>query len=92
MAENQNKLTIGFNFENEFGDKFSATTTAQVFNDLGETDIEFIELNFIDVVRNDTDIDNIDYVVDMMDALTKLRQTRSAMQKEIYQSVMKENV
>lgn len=47
--------------------------------------IEFIELNFIDVVRNDTDIDNIDYVVDMMDALTKLRQTRSAMQKEIYQ-------
>lgn len=52
--------------------------------------IEFIELNFIDVVRNDTDIDNIDYVVDMMDALTKLRQTRSAMQKEIYQSVMEE--
>ena len=54
--------------------------------------IEFIELNFIDVVRNDTDINNIDYVVDMMDALTKLRQTRSAMQKEIYQSVMKEKV
>ena len=54
--------------------------------------IEFIELNFINIVRNDTDIDNIDYVVDMMDALTKLRQTRSAMQKEIYQSVMKENV
>lgn len=54
--------------------------------------IEFIELNFIDVIRNDTDIDNIDYVVDMMDALTKLRQTRSAMQKEIYQSVMKEKV
>lgn len=54
--------------------------------------IEFIELNFIDVVRNDTDIDNIDYVVDMMDALTKLRQTRSAMQKEILQSVMKEKV
>lgn len=54
--------------------------------------IEFIELNFIDGVRNDTDIDNIDYVVDMMDALTKLRQTRSAMQKEIYQSVMEEKV
>ena len=54
--------------------------------------IEFIELNFIDVVRDDTDIDNIDYVVDMMDALTKLRQTRSAMQEEIYQSVMKEKV
>lgn len=54
--------------------------------------IEFIELNFINVVRNDTDIDNIDYVVDMMDALTKLRQTRSAMQEGIYQSVMKEKV
>lgn len=54
--------------------------------------IEFIELNFIDVLRNDTDIDNIDYVVNMMDALTKLRQTRSAMQKEIYQSVMEEKV
>lgn len=53
--------------------------------------IEFIELNFIDTVRNDIDIDNIDYVVDMMDALTKLRQTRSAMQRETYQSVMKEN-
>lgn len=53
--------------------------------------IEFIELNFIDAVRNDTDIDNIDYVVDMIDALTKLRQTRSAMKQEIYQSVMKEN-
>lgn len=53
--------------------------------------IEFIELNFIDTVRNDTDIDNIDYVVDMMDALTKLRQTSSAMKKETYQSVMKEN-
>ena len=52
---------------------------------------EFIELHFIDAFRDDTDIDNIDYVVDMMDALTKLRQTRSAMQKEIYQSVMKEN-
>ena len=42
MAENQSKLTIGFNFENEFGDKFSATTTAEVFNDLGETDIDFV--------------------------------------------------
>lgn len=42
MTETKNKLTIGFDFENEFGDKFSATTTAQVFNDLGETDIDFI--------------------------------------------------
>ena len=53
--------------------------------------IEFIELNFIDIFRNDIGVDNIDYVVDMMDALTKLRQTRSAMQKETYRLVMKEN-
>lgn len=42
MAENQNKLTIGFNFENEFGCKFSATTTREVFHDLGEDDVSFI--------------------------------------------------
>lgn len=54
--------------------------------------VEFVELNFIQSIRDDTDVDNIDYIVDMMDALTKLRQTRSAMQKEIYQSVMKEKV
>ena len=54
--------------------------------------VEFVELNFIQSIRDDTDVDNIDYIVDMMDALTKLCQTRSAMQKEIYQSVMKENV
>lgn len=35
--------------------------------------IEFIELNFIDSIRDDEAIDNIDYVVDMMDALSKLR-------------------
>ena len=58
----------------------------------GFTKSQVDNLNFIDIVRNDTDIDNIDYVVDMMDALTKLRQTRSAMQKEIYQSVMKEKI
>ena len=30
MTNNQNKVTIGFNFENEFGDKFSATTSIVV--------------------------------------------------------------
>lgn len=54
--------------------------------------IEFIELNFINAVRNDIDIDNIDYVIDMMDALTKLRQTYSVMQKGICHSVIKEKV
>ena len=35
--------------------------------------IEFIELHFIDSIRNDPDIDNIEYVVNMMNALTMLR-------------------
>lgn len=41
--------------------------------------IEFIELLFIDSIRNDPDVDNIDYVVDMMKLLTKLRDTMSEM-------------
>lgn len=32
-----------------------------------------VELNFIQSIRDDTDVDNIDYVVDMMDALKTLR-------------------
>lgn len=35
--------------------------------------IEFIELNFIQSIREDTNIDNIDYIVDVMDALKTLR-------------------
>ena len=35
--------------------------------------IEFVELNFIQSIRDDTDIDNIDYIEDMMDALKTLR-------------------
>lgn len=35
--------------------------------------IEFVELNFIQSVREDVDIDNIDYIIDMMDALKTLR-------------------
>lgn len=35
--------------------------------------VEFVELNFIQSIRDDTDVDNIDYVVDMMDALKTLR-------------------
>lgn len=29
---------------------------------------EFIEFSFIDSIRNDTDVDNMDYLVDMCDA------------------------
>ena len=33
--------------------------------------IDFIEVEFINAVRNDTEIDNIDYIVSMMSALQK---------------------
>jgi len=35
--------------------------------------IEFIEIEFIDSIRRDEDIDNIDYIVDMMTALNAMR-------------------
>ena len=35
--------------------------------------VEFVELNFTQSIRDDTGVDNIDYVVDMMDALKTLR-------------------
>lgn len=35
--------------------------------------IDFIEIEFIRAIRDDEDIDNIDYLVSMMNALQKLR-------------------
>lgn len=35
--------------------------------------IEFIELNFIESIRKDPDIDNIDYIISVMSALQKFR-------------------
>lgn len=37
--------------------------------------IDFIEFEFIDTIRSDESIDNIDYLVDMMNALQILRST-----------------
>ena len=34
--------------------------------------VEFAELNFIQSIRDDIDVDNIDYIVDMMYALKTL--------------------
>ena len=34
---------------------------------------EFFEFHFINSVRNDTDIDNMDYMVDMCDIYSKLK-------------------
>lgn len=35
---------------------------------------EFIEFEFIGSIRDDEDIDNIDYIVNMMDAYKKLKE------------------
>lgn len=35
--------------------------------------INFIEIDFYDAIRKDTDIDNIDYAIDMMNTLQVLR-------------------
>ena len=34
---------------------------------------DFIEVNIFDYIRNDTDIDNIDWLVDMMDTYQQLK-------------------
>ena len=44
--------------------------------------IEFIEIEFIDSIRKDDEIDNIDYVVSMMNALQKLRFANDYLKKE----------
>lgn len=44
--------------------------------------VEFIEWNFIDVVRKDEDIDNINYIIDMMEALKKLRTVAEKFENE----------
>ena len=42
-----------------------------------ENMIEFIEIEFINSLRRDEEIDNIDYVIDFSDALRALRNARS---------------
>lgn len=44
--------------------------------------IEFIEIEFIDSIRRDDEIDNIDYIVSMMNALQKLRDTHDFLKAE----------
>ena len=40
---------------------------------------DFIEMHFIDSIRNDTDIDNINYVVDMCKAYEILKKALETM-------------
>lgn len=44
--------------------------------------VEFIEWNFIDVVRKDESIDNINYIIDMMEALKKLHTVAEKFENE----------
>lgn len=39
--------------------------------------VDFIEFEFIDSIRRDEDVDNIDYIVSMCDALKTLRNART---------------
>ena len=39
---------------------------------------DFIEFNIFDYIRNDTDIDNIDWLVDMMEIYQKLKKWNTA--------------
>lgn len=36
---------------------------------------EFIEIHLIDAIRNDPDIDNVDWIADMIDAMRRLENT-----------------
>lgn len=41
--------------------------------------IEFFELCFIDQIRSDPDVDNMDYVVDMSQVYTKLKEAKDVL-------------
>ena len=44
--------------------------------------IDFIEIEFIDSIRRDEEVDNIDYIISMMNALQKLRCAHNSLMKE----------
>lgn len=44
--------------------------------------IDFIETEFIDSIRRDEAVDNIDYIISMMNALQKLRCAHNSLKKE----------
>lgn len=40
--ESNGKITVGFSFTDEFGNKYNAESMAEIFHDLGETEVDFI--------------------------------------------------
>lgn len=47
-----------------------------------ESVLEFIELNLFDVIRNDTDIDNIEWLQNMMDFRKELKRAIAEEEKQ----------
>ena len=46
MENKENMLTVGFSLENEFGEKYSQSSTFEVFHDLGENDLDELGRHF----------------------------------------------
>lgn len=57
-----NKITIGFHFENEFGHSYDSTSKVEVYTDIGETELGVIGtqlnafLSQVGYIRNNTNI------------------------------------
>lgn len=62
--------------------KSQLTTTVEFDKDELYNLVDFIEIEFIDSIRRNDAIDNIDYVVSMMNALQKLRSAHDYLKKE----------
>lgn len=62
--------------------KSQLTTTVEFDKDELYNLVDFIEIEFIDSIRRDDAIDNIDYVVSMMNTLQKLRSAHDYLKKE----------
>ena len=54
----------------------------ELYNLIDFIEIEFIEIEFIDSIRRDEEVDNIDYIISMMNALQKLRCAHNSLKKE----------
>ena len=62
--------------------KSQLTTTVEFDKDELYNLVDFIEIEFIDSIRRDEEVDNIDYIISMMSALQKLRCAHNSLKKE----------
>ena len=56
------KITVGFSFENEFGDKFSQSSTFDIAYDCGENDADKFGMQFNNFLRQCGYFRNNDYI------------------------------